>query len=160
MKSRKRLAPTIFVLLLSVLLLTGCTTKEDKSKVEFNDAKSIYVYESEVKPEYAQIKEGYLYLTLDWSFGKDEDSMKKKNFLNSEISTIASQGGEILVWDPEKSISTGDDIYEKSHGNVTLAFKLLNEQDPVDFNFYWSGLKPKKEDTDLTVDIKNLEPSK
>jgi len=140
-------------------VLVACSG-ENKSRKDLSDQDKIYVYESSVVPKYAELGDSFLRLAFEWEFGKDEDSMTKKTFMQSNISINAYQGEQMLILDPENSSGMGNSIYEKSPGNVSLAYKLVDNVTPVDFKVYWSELSSKDKPVKLTVDIQDLEPLK
>lgn len=160
MKKYKKLLLTTFLFLFPIFLLAGCSAPEDKSKLDLSEERKIFANDVQITPENAKLHDGYLEVTVKWSFGDNEDSMKKETFLTSGVSFTAYQGDNILIFDPENSHGLGNSTYEKSDSTLNLAFKLENKETPVDLKFYRSSLDPKDESVDLTINIKDLETSK
>lgn len=143
-----------------LIIILGACSSTANNKKELNDIKDIYVYESEVKPNYLELEDGFIRVNFDWEFGKNEDTLIKKTFMESNISINAYQGSQMLILDAENSSGLGNKIYEKSKGNVSLAYKLINNTTPVDFKVFYAELESKNQPVKFSVDISELSPPK
>lgn len=118
----------VFVFVL--LILSGCGSKGP----EISNTDEFKLSGYRITPKSAKIEDGNLVLTIDWSFGIDEDSMDQEKFAATGIIFYATQNGEHL----ESDLSdTGifKDVYEMNTSAIYPKFKLLNEKDPVEVTF-------------------------
>lgn len=139
---RKMLIGLVF----AVTFMSGCSSGEPK----ISDTDEFNISGYRIKTETAKIEDDNLVLTIKWSFGNDEDSMKQENFAATGIIISANQNGEQLE---EELTDSGiyKDVYEMNESTIYPSFKLLNEKDSVELIFN-SELASESKKITITLD--------
>ncbi|OFI48856.1 hypothetical protein BG261_05565 [Floricoccus tropicus] len=114
-------------LLLSLLIISGCG---NKNIINLSSEKEIRINDFKIQPKEAEIKDDNLIVTLDWSFGNNDDSMKKQKFIQSGILFFAEQDGENLASDI-KDANMYTETYETNKSTIRPSFKLKNKNNTV-----------------------------
>lgn len=129
---------TVLIALFLVVGLSACGKKDNE--IDLSEERGATVDEFDFQPTKAVInKDETIDIYYDWSFGSDEDSMKKTKFISSGVIFFAKQESDWLEDDLVNSSGLYSEVYEKSEASFIIKFKLNNKTDDVVVSFNVNG---------------------
>lgn len=132
-----------FAAIVFVLILSGCGKKNE---VDLSDKESFTFADAEIQPVSAKFDDDdNVEVNLKWSFGSDEDSMKKESFASTGILIFAKQKNRNLTAGDLADSGIYTKVYEASEGNIYPSFELNNKKDKIKITLQKEGYTTKSE---------------